>query len=370
MPEEILQDAGQIIAETADHAYLWLKPVMVLVLALVAGAIAHRILWRVLARVLRKSDWWRHALRRARNPARLAFAVLAVTLALPVSGLPAETQSAIAHLTTVALIALLGWAAILLTNLFTDRMLRRHRLDEDDNLQARKFVTQVRVLRRTVNILIFMIATAFVLLSFDSVRKYGVSLFASAGVAGLAVGFAARPVLANLIAGVQIALTQPIRIEDVVIVEGEWGWIEEIGATYVVVRIWDWRRLVVPLSYFIEKPFENWTREGASIIGAVTWHVDYSVPIEALREKMIAFVRASPRWDGAVVNMQMIEANEKTVVMRGLMSARNSMIAWELRCEIREKLIAWLQQEYPSALPRFRAEMTRIDGKLEEAPAA
>ena len=299
------------------------------------------------------------ALDRARIPARVAIVLLALSVALPASGLPREMQTAVSHLATVVLIALLGWTAILLTNLFADRMTRRHRMDLEDNLRARKFVTQVRVLRRTVNILIFLVATAFVLLTFDGVRKYGVSLFASAGVAGLAVGFAARPVLANLIAGIQIALTQPIRLEDVVIVEGEWGWIEEIGATYVVVRIWDWRRMVVPLSYFIEKPFENWTRDGASIIGAVTWHVDYTVPVERVRDKLIELVKASSRWDGRVVNLQVTDANADTVVLRGLMSARSSPVVWELRCEIREKLIAWLQAEYPSALPRFRTEFTR-----------
>ena len=284
-----------------------------------------------------------------------------------------EFQDAVARTISVIMIGLLGWTAILLTNLFTDRLMRGHRLeteDGEDNVRARKVVTQIRVLRRTANILIFLVAASFVLLTFDGVRQYGVSLFASAGVAGLAVGFAARPVLANLIAGVQIALTQPIRLEDVVIVEGEWGWIEEIGATYVVVRIWDWRRMVVPLSYFIEKPFENWTREGTSIIGAVTWHVDYSVPVETLRRKLVELIEASSLWDGQVAKMHMTDANEKTIVIRGIMSARNSIAAWELRCEVREKLIAWLQAEYPKALPRFRAELTRIDGKLEEAPAA
>ncbi|MCI5077838.1 mechanosensitive ion channel domain-containing protein [Oricola sp.] len=369
MPEEIVETAGEAITETVTLASLWAWPLGLVGLAIFLGYVAHAAAWRVLGRMLKGSSWWRQALARSSSPVRLAIILLSMSLAISSSNLPAEFQDAVAHIISVLLIGLIGWTAILLTNLFTDRMTRRHRLDMEDNLRARKFVTQVRVLRRTANILIFIVATAFVLLTFDSVRKYGVSLFASAGVAGLAVGFAARPVLANLIAGIQIALTQPIRLEDVVIVEGEWGWIEEIGATYVVVRVWDWRRMVVPLSYFIEKPFQNWTRDGASIIGAVTWHVDYSVPVEKLRAKLIELVQASQRWDGQVVNMQMLDANDKTIVVRGLMSARNSMIAWELRCEIREKLIVWLQKEYPEALPRFRGELTRIDGQPETFPA-
>lgn len=363
-----MQEAEEIIVESYDLAYSYAGPVLLIAIAVLAGLFAHRLLWRLLRRLLKRSDdWWRQALDRAHTPARVAIVLLALSIALPASGLPLEMQTAVSHLASVALIALLGWTAILLTNLFSDRMTRRHRMDLEDNPRARKFVTQVRLLRRTVNILIFIVATAFVLLTFDGVRKYGVSLFASAGVAGLAVGFAARPVLANLIAGVQIALTQPIRLEDVVIVEGEWGWIEEIGATYVVVRIWDWRRLVVPLSYFIEKPFENWTRDGTSIIGAVTWHVDYSVPVDKLRDKLIELVRTSSLWDGQVVKMHMVDANEKTIVVRGIMSARNSIGAWELRCEIREKLIAWLQAEYPTALPRFRTEYTPLE--QEAVPA-
>ena len=362
MPEEIVETAEEAIVDTYMLASLWAWPLILLAVAIFVGWAVHALLWRALARMLRRSSWWRQALARARNPARLAIILLAVSVGVSASGLPMEFQDAVARTISVIMIGLLGWTAILLTNLFTDRLIRGHRLeteDGEDNVHGRKVVTQVRVLRRTTNILIFIIAAASVLLTFDGVRQHGVSLFASAGVAGLAVGFAARPVLANLIAGVQIALTQPIRLEDVVIVEGEWGWIEEIGATYVVVRIWDWRRMVVPLSYFIEKPFENWTREGTSIIGAVTWHVDYSVPVETLRAKLIEFVESSSLWDGQVAKMHMTDANEKTIVVRGIMSARNSIATWELRCEIREKLIAWLQAEYPQALPRFRAEISR-----------
>jgi small-conductance mechanosensitive channel len=191
------------------------------------------------------------------------------------------------------------------------------------------------------------------------VRQYGVSLFASAGIAGIVAGLAARPVLSNLFAGVQLAMTQPIRIDDAVIVENEWGWIEEITATYVVVRLWDWRRLVVPLTYFIEKPFQNWTREGSALIGSVYLYLDYAAPIAAIRAKLKDIAEHSALWDGKVVNLQVSDAKEHTIEVRALVSARSAPAAWDLRCEVREKLIGFLQAEHPEALPRTRAEFGR-----------
>ena len=170
-------------------------------------------------------------------------------------------------------------------------------------------------------------------------------------------GLAARPLLSSLIAGVQIAMTQPIRIDDAVVVENEWGWIEEITSTYVVIKLWDWRRLIVPLSYFIEKPFQNWTREGAAIIGSVFLYVDYAVPVDRVREKLSEIVKASRLWDGRVVNLQVSDAKDHAIELRALVSARTSPLAWDLRCEVREKLIAFLRDEYPQALPRQRADL-------------
>ena len=235
--------------------------------------------------------------------------------------------------------------------------LRRFKLDAEDNLLARKHVTQVRVLNGVLSTLIIMVTLAAALMTFDPVRQIGIGLFASAGIAGVIVGFAARPVLTNLIAGVQLAMTQPIRLEDAVVVENEWGWIEEITATYVVVRLWDWRRLIVPLSYFIEKPFQNWTRESSAIIGSVFIHTDYAVPVDLVRQKLDEIVRASKLWDGRVVNLQVTDAKERTIELRALVSARTAPACWDLRCEVREKLIAFLQQDFPNALPRERAEV-------------
>jgi small-conductance mechanosensitive channel len=215
----------------------------------------------------------------------------------------------------------------------------------------------MRVLKRTVEVMIILITAGFALMSFDSVRQYGVSLFASAGVAGLAVGLAAKPLLGNLIAGVQIALTQPIRIDDAVVVEGEWGWIEEFTSTYVVIRLWDWRRLVVPLGYFLENPFQNWTRTTSSIIGSAFFHLDHRTPVAALRNKLEKIVKASKNWDGQVVSLQVTDTTERTIEVRTLMSAHNSSKAFDLRCEVREQMLEFLQTEYPQALPRFRADV-------------
>ncbi len=328
---------------------------LVLVIAIIVAIFAHWLVFRLLRRGI--ATWGGDpdaVFRHTKAPMRLAFVLVGLTIVLPRVSLPTAWEARFQHTALILIIVLIGWTILLLINFYAARSVLRHRFDTDDNLAARKYVTQVRVLRRAFNIIVVTMTVAAVLLTFEGVQRYGVSLFASAGAAGLVLGLAARPVLANLIAGIQIAVTQPIRLEDVVIVEGEWGWVEEISATYVVIRIWDWRRMVVPLSYFIEQPFQNWTRETASIIGEVNWHLDYTVPVKKVREKLEQLVKDSPHWDGKVVNLQVTEADKETIKLRGLMSARTSPIAWDLRCEIREKLIDWLQAEYPDALPRMR----------------
>jgi len=214
------------------------------------------------------------------------------------------------------------------------------------------------VLSRVAVAVVLLISAAIILASIPAVREFGVSLLASAGIAGIVVGMAARPALANLIAGVQIALAQPIRIDDVVIVEGEWGRIEEISMTFVVVRIWDERRLVVPLSYFIENPFQNWTRQSAQILGSVFLYLDYDTPMDDVRRKFEEVTHESPHWDKRVCVLHVTDAREETVEIRLLVSAADSSAAWELRCGIREKMLAWVQREHPETLPRSRVELT------------
>lgn len=358
-------DLRDALGEVPD----FIIPVALVLLAVVLALVAHWLAFRLLHRVMdTKVNFAALLLRRARRPLRLAFILMGLIIVLPRVSLPWNWDGVLQHLAMILLIILLGWTVLLLSNLYSERSVSRYRFDTDDNLAARKYVTQVRVLRRAVNIVVVIFTVAAVLLTFEGVQRYGVSLFASAGAAGLVLGLAARPVLANLIAGVQIAITQPIRLEDVVIVEDEWGWVEEIFATYVVVRLWDWRRMVVPLSYFIEKPFQNWTRETASVIGSVYWYLDYTVPVAELRRKLEELVTASPYWDGQVVNLQVTDTDKDTVTLRGLMSARTSPQAWDLRCEIREKLIGWLQTEYPGALPRLRWEPAEGAGDTVAAP--
>lgn len=294
-------------------------------------------------------------LERASGPIRLALCLASVAFVLPFAPLEDPWRSDLSHGFAVAVIGLIGWISMRAVDIAAARYLQRFRLDSDDNLLARKHVTQVRVFKRVLDTLVIIIAVSAALMTFESVKQYGVSLFASAGAAGLVVGLAARPLLGNLIAGVQIAITQPIRIEDAVIVENEWGWIEDIASTYVVIRLWDWRRMVVPLSYFIEKPFQNWTREGQSLIGSIILHVDFGADVARIRRRLEDAVRESSLWDGKVVNLQVIETHPRSIELRALVSARNAPQSWDLRCEIREKLLAFIREKMPEAIPRDRS---------------
>jgi len=270
-------------------------------------------------------------------------------------------------LLAVAVIGLIGWAAIIALHIAADLYLRRFRLDIDDNLLARKHNTQVRVLSRSVDVLLVMLTLGAALMTFPAVRQYGVSLFASAGVAGIVVGLAARPVLSNLMAGVQIAMTQPIRLYDAVTLENEHGIIEEITSTYVVVKLWDLRRMIVPLTYFIEKPFQNWTRETSALIGNVMLYVDYCAPVGVIREKFNEILKQSDKWDEKVAALQVTDFKEGTMELRCLMSARSAALAFDLRCEVREKLIDFLQKEHPEALPRSRQISLQKDDDSDDA---
>ena len=328
----------------------------------------------VIVTLMRRTFGARHPrlrtlLTNSKGPLRLGLTVLAMSLAVRIAPFSEATATIIGNVLNVAFIALLGWIATTAVQIFSQVYLFRFKLDTEDNLLARKHVTQVRILTRAMDVLIFIITLAAAMMTFDQVRQYGVSLFASAGVAGLAIGLAARPLMSNLIAGVQIAVAQPIRLDDVVIVENEWGTIEEITTTYVVIKLWDWRRMVVPLSYFIEKPFQNWTRETSALIGSVFLYVDYTAPIDKLREKLDEIARASTLWDGQVAVLQVSDAKDSTLELRALVSARNAPTAWDLRCEVREKLIGYLQENYPDALPRSRQMLEAAPRRSDDTPS-
>jgi small-conductance mechanosensitive channel len=290
-----------------------------------------------------------------RGLSRLALLILAMIIAIPVAPVPPETAALLTRLMAVAVIGLVGWGLIIALHIAADLYLRRFRLDVDDNLLARKHNTQVRVLSRTIDVLLVMLTLGAALMTIPAVRQYGISLFASAGVAGIIAGLAARPVLSNLMAGVQLAMTQPIRLFDAVVVENEHGTIEEITSTYVIVKLWDWRRMIVPLTYFIEKPFQNWTREASALIGTVMIYVDYRAPVGIIREKFHEILKQSDnKWDEKVASLQVTDLKEGTMELRCLMSARSGTQTFDLRCEVREKLIDFLQKEHPEALPRSR----------------
>lgn len=235
----------------------------------------------------------------------------------------------------------------------------------DTNLQVRGALTRARVLARVINLIVLLIGVALALMSIPGVRRIGTSLLASAGIAGVVVGFAARPVLSNLLAGLQIALTEPIRLNDVLIVEGEWGRVEEITGTYVVFRIWDDRRLILPLQWFIEHPFENWTRTSASLLVTVFLWVDYGMPIEPIRAELKRICAADPDWDGRHALVHVTESDDHALQLRLLMSAANSARAWELRCRVRESMVAYLQREWPQHLPSHR-----LNWRTEPVPGA
>mgnify|MGYP001075682476 CR=1 FL=1 len=351
----------------------WLPDLVVALLILAIAVLFALALHRWARKLFRRAIAGRYpfvfsVFTQTRGLTKAALLILAMMLAVPVVPLPPETAALLARMMAVAVIGLIGWAAIVALHIAADLYLRRFRLDIDDNLLARKHNTQVRVLARTVDVLLIMLTLSAALMTFPAVRQYGVSLFASAGVAGIVAGLAARPVLSNLMAGVQLAMTQPIRLYDAVIVENEYGTIEEITSTYVVVKLWDLRRMIVPLTYFIEKPFQNWTRENSSLIGNVMMYLDYRAPVGIIRQKFRDIVKESKLWDGQTAALQITDFKEGTMELRLLMSARSSGAAFDLRCEVREKLIDFIQHEHPEALPHSRQVAAKSAPEADAMP--
>ena len=293
----------------------------------------------------------------------LILLLLVVLLVLPLVPLPETVEGYTRHLVSLGLIGSVGWLLLALIQVLDDFVSVRHSINNRDNLAARRLRTQVQMLRRIAGSVIIIITISIMLMTFPTIRQLGESLLASAGLAAIIASLAARSTLSNLVAGMQIAFTQPIRLEDVVVVEGEWGWIEEISITYVVVRIWDLRRLILPLTYFIEKPFQNWTRNTANLLGTVFIYADYGVPVEEVRTELHRILQASGMWDGKTWGLQVTNTTDRTMELRALMSAPDSPAAWNLRCYVREKLILFLQEQYPQSLPRMRAEVLHSESE-------
>lgn len=323
------------------------------------GFIFHRILFGILGRIVWGTPWGEKTISYMRRPSGILFPLLTINLVAPVLVLPERPLSFLNHIVTILFIGSISYLFVSLIRLLRDYLLSRHDIQAADNLRSRKVYTQVHVFEKVLLTIVAVVSISFMLMTFDGIRQIGVSLLASAGIAGIIIGIAAQKSLGTLLAGIQVALTQPIRIDDVVIVEGEWGRIEEITLTYVVVRIWDLRRLILPITYFIEKPFQNWTRSSAEILGTVFIHTDYTVPLDAIRSELERIVKPHPLWDGKVCVVHVTDCKPSTLETRLLVSTRSSGDGWELRCHVREKMVEFMQKNYPDSLPKMRAELLR-----------
>ena len=336
----------------------WVITFALLVLALLASWLLHAGIYRLSMRLLsRREEFWRALLRQSKRPVRLAMTVIAGAVAVAFAPLTHQQETLAQHILLIALILCLVWVIRTALDIWLLMHLRNYRIDVEDNLTARKHVTQTRILQRVADILLLVLGAGAIVMTFEGARQFGVSILASAEAAGLVLGFALQPIMRNLFAGIQLAITQPIRIDDAVIVHGEWGNIEEITSTYVVVKIWDKRQMIVPLTYFIEESFENWTREDATLIGSVMIYLDYSVPVDDIRDCLRAFLEQNPLWDRDVFAVQVTDFREFVMEIRVLATASSAPRVFDLRCEIREHLAAWLQATYPASLPQMRGSL-------------
>jgi small-conductance mechanosensitive channel len=290
----------------------------------------------------------------AGHTARLAMPLLGVILLLPILRLPENwtwvTQKGLGILLIVAFSVLIVRGV----NAVQTALMSRHRLDAPDNLSARKIFTQVSVIRKIIVTAVVILATGSILMMFDPVRQFGTSILASAGIAGIVIGFAAQKTLGNVLAGIQIALTQPLLIDDIVTVEGEFGQIEEITLTYVTVRTWDLRRLIVPITQLVEKPFQNWSRVSTELLGTVILYLDYQAPMGELRKELKRLVENNPKWDKRVCGLQVTDTKEHVIEVRALVSGADPGKLGDLRAEVREGLINFLVRNFPESLPRSR----------------
>lgn len=362
-----------------DHS-VWLTHVQLaaiteiawVLIAILIGLALHRITCWALSRWAARSHSWLAGavVRRTERPAAYVFPLVAIIVTMQFIVLPESWAASAVHVSGIFTIAAMGWSLIALIGLWGDIVIGRHRPDVADNLLARQLGTRVEILTRVGVTLVVTVTIGMILMTFPEIRAIGTTLLASAGLAGVVAGLAARPLFENVIAGIQLALTQPMRIDDVVIVERQFGRVEEIHSTYIVVKLWDLRRMVVPLTYFINTPFENWTRRTANLIGDVLFYADYAVDVEALRAELPRILAAAPQWHGNVQNLQVVDATERAVQLRALVSARNSDELWDLRCFVRERLIAFIGEHQPGALPRVRVDVPASPPKLDRGRAA
>ncbi|MFC3501819.1 mechanosensitive ion channel family protein [Micromonospora krabiensis] len=340
------------------------------VVALVAAAVALfvvAVVHRVTRRLGRRSRLMTELTDHAHRPFRVAATVLAIQFAVRFStgyGVGTHWRQLLLHLLVLAVIASVAWLVAALLVVVEDTALARFRVDVPDNRHARRVRTQVVMLRRLTIAVIVILALGVMLMTFPAVRGVGAGVLTSAGVVGVVAALAAQSLLGNVFAGLQLAFSDAVRLDDVVVVEGEWGRIEELTLSYVVVQIWDDRRLILPTSYFTSKPFQNWTRTEAAVLGTAEFDVDWSVPVQAMREELRRLVESSDLWDGRVCVLQVTDATGGTVRVRALVSAADAGSLWDLRCLVREHLVAWVRDQRPVAMPRVRTELGDADSRL------
>ncbi|MBC5772659.1 mechanosensitive ion channel [Pontibacter sp. KCTC 32443] len=336
---------------------------MIIAISIILGLVLKYILFKLLGFYNRHSNpklvvsFTKHL----NHPLTYFIPLLFVSMAISTMPLSERSIHTLRRVIEILNIIVFAWILIKLVSVVQDMVHHKYVLDKADNLRERKLYTQLQFVRKVSVILIAFVAGSLILLQFEAVRTLGTGLLTSAGIAGVVLGFAAQRSLANLLAGLQIAFTQPIRIDDVLVIEQEFGRVEEITLTYVVLRIWDNRRLILPLNYFIEKPFQNWSRTSVDILATVTFYTDYNVPVDDIRNELKRLLEASPLWDKKVSALEVTEVLQETVQLRVLFSARNSGEAWDLRCHIREKLLYYIQKNYPDALPKVR---TAVSGNI------
>ncbi len=374
MWQDLVQRARSVLnalGKALSFAPPWAVALVILAVATAAAWLLHAVILAVLNRLFQgRRPYLSSVLNQTRNPTRLALLLIAVAIALPTAPLGADIKTMVVRFLVLGTICLLGWIAMTAAHIAANLYLMRFRFDIGDNLFARKHVTQVRVLLRAADTIVVLVTLGFALMTFDAVRQYGVSLFASAGVAGVVFGLAAQPVLSNLIAGVQLAVTQPIRLEDAVTVQNQYGWIEEINATYVVLRLEDQRRMIVPLNNFIQQPFYNWTRQAAPTIGKVVLYLDYAAPIELLRKKAAEIVAETKQGNPRLTSVQVTDASAEAIQVQVLIDSDSAATTGNLAPDLREKLIAFLQREHPEALPRRRNEIVDTSERKAAPPPA
>lgn len=362
--------------QTAFHfRHGWFLAIFVFCGVVVVANIVHYILFRVVRRKEEKrtgTGWSMH--RYLSGPSRTIFFLTCLLIVLPlIPDLPDSIRNVLRQAFVMGIVGSVGWFAVGCIYVFQSVTLRRYDLAAEDNVQARRVHTQFQLFRRMLITFVVIIDIGAILWTFNDPRiwHYGSGLLASAGVASLILATAAKSTASNFLAGLQIAITEPIRIDDVVVVQGEWGRVEEITSSYVVIKIWDLRRLIVPLSYFIENSFQNWTRSSSDILGTAFLYVDYSIPVEDLRQQLQRIAESTPLWDQQVCKLHVTNLSERTTELRCLVSSRNSSDNFELRCLVREQMTAYIQQKYPNAFPTARfAAISEIPVALDQASGA